>query len=148
MELIVVGTLIGILVLMLIKVLFGVKPSNDRPTGAAKMKEMPPKAILHSRSPGEGEYYDQDFIPSIARFLKQQNKPDTWGKIIVTEGKLMYRILEPQVLEFTLTPDLPGIVELQAPHEILMLGDAKFFVELYVVEPEDIVKQAHSTKQD
>ncbi len=60
-----------------------------------------------------------------------RTKAGTWAKIVILEGKLRYRILEPDIREFELSPDRPGVVQPEAPHEVEALGDVRFYVEFY-----------------
>ena len=60
-----------------------------------------------------------------------RTKAGTWGKIVVLEGRLRYRILEPEVREFALTPGSPGIVEPEVAHEVEAEGDVRFYVEFH-----------------
>ena len=60
-----------------------------------------------------------------------RTKAGTWAKIVVLEGTLLYRILEPEVREFELRADRPGVVEPQSPHEVEPLGEVSFYVEFY-----------------
>ena len=58
-------------------------------------------------------------------------KAGTWGKIVVPEGRLRYRILEPGIRTFELCPGQPGIVEPEVPHEVEPAGRVRFRVEFY-----------------
>ena len=69
-----------------------------------------PKALLHSHS----------------------TKPGTWGMIIVLDGSLTYRILEPSVEEIRLSPDRPGVIEPAVRHELELNSEARFYVQFYV----------------
>ncbi len=70
------------------------------------MKEIPEKAQSYKRTPE----FNEDTIP--AGLLKaHQTKEGTWGKINVSEGELLYRILEPVVEEVVLSPAKFGVVE-------------------------------------
>ena len=60
-----------------------------------------------------------------------RTKAGTWGKIVVLQGQLRYRILEPEIRAFELSPDNPGIVEPEVPHEVEALGRVRFYVEFY-----------------
>ena len=60
-----------------------------------------------------------------------QTKAGTWAKIVVLEGRLRYRILEPGLREFELSPDHPGVVQPEVPHEVEAMGDVRFYVEFY-----------------
>jgi tellurite resistance-related uncharacterized protein len=54
-----------------------------------------------------------------------------WGKIKVTEGSLIYRILEPDVAEYELDAAREGIVAPQDAHQVEIKGPVKFHVEFY-----------------
>ena len=60
-----------------------------------------------------------------------RTKAGTWAKIVILEGALRYRILEPDVREFDLSPDRHGVVAPEQPHEVEPLGDVLFYVEFY-----------------
>ena len=60
-----------------------------------------------------------------------QTKPGTWGKIIVLEGELKYRILEPKIEEHTLDANYSGIVEPGVLHEVESIGRVRFYVDFY-----------------
>ncbi len=60
-----------------------------------------------------------------------QTKAGTWGKIVVLEGELMYRILEPQPELHRLTPNNTGVVEPEILHEVAPNGAVQFYVEFY-----------------
>ena len=55
----------------------------------------------------------------------------TWAKIVILEGRLRYRVLEPGTREFELSPDRPGVVQPEVPHEVEAVGDVRFYVEFY-----------------
>lgn len=58
-------------------------------------------------------------------------KSGTWGKIVVLEGRLLYRILEPVVEEMELNPSLVGLIEPGVRHEVELLGCVEFYVAFY-----------------
>lgn len=60
-----------------------------------------------------------------------RTKGGTWAKIVILEGRLRYRILEPSIEEFDLSPDRPGVVQPEVPHEVEAVGDVRFYVEFY-----------------
>jgi tellurite resistance-related uncharacterized protein len=60
-----------------------------------------------------------------------RTKAGTWAKIVVLEGKLRYRILEPAIEEIELSSDKYGVVEPEVPHEVEALGSVRFYVEFY-----------------
>ena len=58
-------------------------------------------------------------------------KEGTWGKIVVLEGLLRYRILEPELEEIDLSPERFGVVEPTVPHEVEPIGPVRFYVEFF-----------------
>ena len=71
-------------------------------------------------------------LPVPAALLRShRTKAGTWAKIVVLEGRLLYRILEPETEEIELSPNRPGIVEPEAPHEVEARGRVRFRVEFW-----------------
>jgi len=68
-----------------------------------------PNGLLHSHSTKEG----------------------VWGKIIVLEGTLTYRILEPELEEIVLSRESCGVIEPTIRHEVVPHGAVRFYVEFY-----------------
>ena len=60
-----------------------------------------------------------------------RTKAGTWAKIVILEGRLRCRILEPVIREFELWPSRPGVVQPEVPHEVEAVGDVRFYVEFY-----------------
>ena len=63
-----------------------------------------------------------------------RTKAGTWGRIVVLEGRLLYRIHTAPAEEHILDPDTvcgPGIIEPEVQHEIAALGKARFRVEFF-----------------
>lgn len=60
-----------------------------------------------------------------------QTKSGTWGKIVVLEGELSYRILEPEPEEILLDPENHGVVEPEILHEVEPMAAVKFYVEFF-----------------
>jgi len=60
-----------------------------------------------------------------------QTKAGTWGKIVVLEGRLLYRILEPEVEEHLLDSERFGVVEPQVLHEVEPRGKVSFYVDFH-----------------
>ncbi len=90
------------------------------------MKKLPTGVSAYKRTP----VFTADTIPEGLR-KAHQTKAGTWGKIVIEQGKLRYRILEPEVEEITLCSDTSGVVEPQIAHEVAPLGDVSFYVEFY-----------------
>lgn len=90
------------------------------------MKQLPDQLEAYRRTP----VFTADTVP--AGLLRQhRTKAGTWGKIVVLEGELLYRTLEPPVEEVRLRPGRPGIVQPQEPHEVEPVGAVRFYVEFY-----------------
>jgi tellurite resistance-related uncharacterized protein len=60
-----------------------------------------------------------------------QTKKGVWGKIVIIEGKLQYKINEPEEEINILDSDKFGVLEPTILHEIKPLGSVKFYVEFY-----------------
>lgn len=90
------------------------------------MKSLPDGVQPYRRTP----LFTEATVP--AGLLKAHTtKADTWGRIVVLEGRLRYRILVPAVEEILLTPERFGVVEPQVPHQVSPDGQVQFYVEFY-----------------
>ena len=90
------------------------------------MKDLPENVAPYKRTPT----FDAQSIPK-GLLKAHQTKAGTWGKIVILEGQLLYRILQPTVSEVLLSPDTYGVVEPTILHEIAPLGEVSFYVEFY-----------------
>ena len=90
------------------------------------MKDLPENVAPYKRTPT----FAADSIPK-GLLKAHQTKAGTWGKIVVLEGQLLYRILEPSVSEVLLNSEAYGVVEPTILHEIAPVGDVSFYVEFY-----------------
>jgi len=82
-----------------------------------------------SRYGGTPEFSDGAIPASLLR--SHSTKAGTWAKIVVLEGRLRYRILEPEPEEIELSPERPGIVEPEVAHEVEAIGRVRFRVDFY-----------------
>lgn len=87
------------------------------------MKELPPDVEVYKRTAD----FNEDTVPP-ALLRAHTTKAGVWGRIRVVEGRLAYRIPGAGE-EHVLTPDAPGVVEPEVPHEVEPLGAVRFFVE-------------------
>ncbi|MFZ5653505.1 MAG: DUF1971 domain-containing protein [Pseudomonadota bacterium] len=95
------------------------------------MKTLPDEVRPYQRTP----VFTETTVPA-GLLRAHTTKAGTWGRILVLEGRLRYRILSPAVEEVLLTPERFGVVEPQVPHEVAPDGPVKFLVEfLRVPEP-------------
>lgn len=90
------------------------------------MKKIPDTVESYKKTPEFSELT----VP--AGLLKaHQTKEGTWGKINITVGKLLYRILEPDLEEIVLSPEKFGVVEPTVLHEVSPQGLVSFHVEFF-----------------
>ena len=90
------------------------------------MKRLPPNVIAYKRTP---EFTERS-IPQ-ALLGSHTTKVGVWGLIVVLEGSLIYRILEPAVEEVLLTANSKGVVEPAVRHQVAPLERVRFYVEFY-----------------
>ena len=90
------------------------------------MKSLPSDVSGYSKS----QTFSESSIPQSLR-NSHQTKTDTWARIVLLEGKLLYRILAPKIEEIELSPEKPGIIEPTIPHEVAAIGPVRFYVEFY-----------------
>lgn len=70
-----------------------------------------------------------------AGLLRGHNtKEGVWARIVILEGSMTYRILEPVVEEVSLSPDRWGVIEPKVLHEIVPDEGVRFYVEFYRAE--------------
>ncbi len=96
------------------------------------MKTLPASAVTYKRTPD----FTHETVPA-GLLRSHSTKEGVWGKIVVLEGSLLYRILEPTMEEVLLTPDRHGVVEPTVRHEVVPSADAKFHVEFMREEVRD-----------
>ena len=72
--------------------------------------------------------FDESSIPA-GLHRRQTTKPGVWARIHVLEGRLLFRLLEPSTSESYLTPERPGEVAPEVPHEVAVCGPVRFYVE-------------------
>lgn len=94
------------------------------------MKELPKNLSSYSRTP----VFTRATIPK-GLLRRHRTKENTWGKIVVLEGQLLYRILEPQLEEIELSSDKYGVVEPAVAHEVEPIGHVRFYVEFLSEDP-------------
>ncbi len=90
------------------------------------MKQLPPDVTKY----GASATFTQENVPE-SLLKSHRTKTGTWGRIVVTEGKLLYRILEPEDAEHELSPGLFGIIEPGMLHYVEPVGNVCFCVEFY-----------------
>jgi tellurite resistance-related uncharacterized protein len=88
------------------------------------MRDLPPDVVAYQRT----REFSESTVPAALR-RRHTTKPGVWARICVLDGALHYRILEPVREEHELSPERPGIVEPEVPHEVEPSGSVRFFVE-------------------
>ncbi|NQV11265.1 MAG: DUF1971 domain-containing protein [Cyanobacteria bacterium] len=90
------------------------------------MKELPSNVKSYKKTPE----FTHESVPK-ELLNAHQTKEGTWGKIIILEGRLRYRILEPELEVVDLSVEKYGVVEPTVLHEVEPLGAVRFYVEFY-----------------
>lgn len=90
------------------------------------MKVLPSNLKQSRRTPE----FTELSIPS-GLLKAHQTKAGTWGKIVILEGELLYRILAPELEEVMLSASNYGVVEPTVLHEVSAPGKVKFYVQFY-----------------
>lgn len=88
------------------------------------MKTLPEDVVAYRRTP---EFSEQSVPAALQR--AHTTKAGVWGRLVVLEGALRYRILEPKEEAHRLTPDNGGVIEPEVPHQVEIDGPVRFFVE-------------------
>ena len=74
--------------------------------------------------------FDEHSVPQ-GLLKAHQTKEGVWGKIVVIEGRLQYKITEPEEEIIILGPEKFGVVEPTILHEVKPLGPVRFYVEFF-----------------
>lgn len=90
------------------------------------MKILPSNLVAYKRT---AEFTADSVPPALLR--NHNTKAGVWAKIVVLEGSLLYRILEPTVEEVALTPERHGVVEPTVMHEVVPRRGVRFYVEFF-----------------
>ena len=87
------------------------------------MKTIPDSVTAYRRTPE----FSEETVPK-ALLRSHSTKAGVWGRIVVLEGALRYRIL-PTGEEHRLASGTDGVVEPTVEHEVAPIGSVCFFVE-------------------
>jgi tellurite resistance-related uncharacterized protein len=74
--------------------------------------------------------FDEQTVPA-GLLHRHTLKPGVWGRIVVSEGWLLYVIEREPSETFVLRAVVPGIVEPEVPHHVEPQGKVRFRVEFY-----------------
>ncbi len=90
------------------------------------MRTLPDSVCEYART----REFSEASIP--ANLLKRhRTRAGAWARIVVLQGRLRYRILEPAVEEVELCPGKHGIVEPRVAHEVELVDRVRFHVEFW-----------------
>lgn len=92
------------------------------------MKTLPPNSVPYKKT----DVFTDSSVPS-GLLRAHSTKPGAWGKIVVLQGTLTYRILEPVVEEVRLSPGRFGVIEPTIKHEVVPTIGVRFYVEFHHV---------------
>ena len=87
--------------------------------------ELPDSFVSYKQTP----VFTEETVPAGLK-KDHSTKTGVWAKIIVTEGKLRYRV-DALGTDMELSQDKPGIVVPEVLHSVEPLGAVRFFVEFY-----------------
>ncbi|MEA5389968.1 DUF1971 domain-containing protein [Cyanobium gracile UHCC 0139] len=92
----------------------------DLPTGLTPYKRTPT--------------FDAETVPAGLR-AQHSTKAGVWARVVVLEGSLPFRFLEPDEELVVLTPERPGIVAPTQRHQAEPGPGVRFYVEFHRSEP-------------
>jgi tellurite resistance-related uncharacterized protein len=107
------------------------------------MKSLPEDVQAYSRTPE----FSQDTLPA-GLGKRHTTREGVWGRIVVLEGSLRYRILEQEPEEVLLGPEREGVVEPEVPHEVEPMGTVRFYVEFLRASGDTRHSLPHGTDRD
>lgn len=90
------------------------------------MKSLPPGVTQYATSP---EFSERRLPENLLE--SHRTKAGTWARIVVLEGRLRYRVLEPVTRTVELSPDRPGIVEPGIAHHLELTGRVRFRLDFF-----------------
>ncbi|MBV61248.1 MAG: tellurite resistance protein [Nevskiales bacterium] len=86
---------------------------------------MPPDFVAYKETP----LFTQDTVPA-ALLRDHSTKRGVWGRIVVREGRLEYRI-DIMNKRWNLDPGAPGTIPPEVPHAVQPLGKVAFLVRFF-----------------
>lgn len=90
------------------------------------MKTLPTSVGFYRRTPD----FTEATLPAGLKKV-HQTKANVWGRIVVLDGTLTYRILESESIAYQLDVGNPGIIEPAVKHFVEPIGKVRFYVEFY-----------------
>jgi tellurite resistance-related uncharacterized protein len=93
--------------------------------------ELPEHFVVYRRT----DDFTETTVPAGLR-KDHATKRGVWGRIVVRDGRLRYRVEPPLARIFELGPEAPGIVVPEVRHAVDPLGAVRFHVEFLHAPPE------------
>lgn len=90
------------------------------------MPTLPTGATMYKSTP----VFDDNTVPD-GLLREHRTKAGTWGRIVVLQGELVYEAMEPDQARWVLNPRVPGIIEPEMAHRIVLSGPVRFQVEFH-----------------
>jgi tellurite resistance-related uncharacterized protein len=94
------------------------------------MAELPRQLSPYKRT----ATFDADSIPQ-GLLRAHQTKAGVWGKIVVVRGRLLLRILEPDLIETQIESGEHAVIAPLQRHEVEPSDDIEFYVEFHREDP-------------
>ena len=88
------------------------------------MPELPPGLGVYGRTP----VFDVSNVPR-ALLAHHRTKAGTWGRILVVEGVLSYRLEQPEPRVWLLSAGVVGIILPGQPHAVTLSDSTRFYLE-------------------
>lgn len=88
------------------------------------MQTLPAYVVPYKRTPE----FTESTVPEALRH-SHDTKHGVWARIVVLEGQLLYRILEPVIEEIWLDSSRCGVVEPMVKHQVEPRPGVRFYVE-------------------
>jgi tellurite methyltransferase len=86
---------------------------------------LPPGLVAYRRTP----IFTETTLPTGLRH-RHQTKAGVWGLIVVLEGRLRFRRLDP-FCDTTLGPAATAVIAPEEAHEVKPTGAVRFYIEFY-----------------
>ena len=90
------------------------------------MKVFPDNLESYKRTP---EFTETTVPPALK--TSHRTKEGSWAEIVVLDGEILYRILEPYLEETILSRSKHGVVEPMIKHEVEVVGPVRFYVQFF-----------------
>lgn len=87
------------------------------------MRQLPDNVRVYKRT----RTFDQDTLPSGLQ-NEHRTRAGVWGRIVIEAGTLLLRFVETGETH-VLSPEQPGIVAPEEPHEVELSGAVQVYVE-------------------